>query len=203
MAEDFEYREEEAFVNSIIGEGTRLSGEFDLNGLLRIDGEFHGKVRTKGKVLIGKNGIAECQIFAGTVVIGGKIFGDIFATERVILLSTGELVGNIKTPRIVIEEGVIFEGTCEIIENKEKFENAKKIFLEDFFNSREFFERDNLDINQVSQVSREKGIKNVIEDKNKPVINDSIDIKNNTKEVVKNLRDDVSLDDSVKAKQKV
>ena len=200
MAEDFEYREEEAFVNSIIGEGTRLSGEFDLNGLLRIDGEFHGKVRTKGKVLIGKNGIAECQIFAGTVVIGGKIFGDIFATERVILLSTGELVGNIKTPRIVIEEGVIFEGTCEIIEDKEKFENAKKIFLEEFFNSREFFEKDNLYINKVLN---EKNIENTIEDKNEPVINNSIDIKNNTKEIVKNLKDDVSLDNNIKAKQKV
>ena len=142
MSDNFNYREEEAFVNSIIGEGTRLSGEFDLDGLLRIDGEFIGKVRTKGKVLIGKSGVANCKIFAGTVVIGGKVSGDIFATERIILLSTGLLVGNIKTTRIVIEEGVIFDGTCEIIEDKDRFEMLKNEFLDKHFSSGEFYKKE-------------------------------------------------------------
>ena len=97
-----------------------MRGEFNLNGLLRIDGVFYGKVKTNGKVLVGKNGVAECTIISGTVVIGGKVKGDILATERITLLSTGELIGNIKTPRLVIEEGVVFDGTCEIIEDKDK-----------------------------------------------------------------------------------
>ncbi len=97
-----------------------MRGEFNLNGLLRIDGVFYGKVKTNGKVLVGKNGVAECTIISGTVVVGGKVKGDILATERITLLSTGELIGNIKTPRLVIEEGVVFEGTCEIIEDKDK-----------------------------------------------------------------------------------
>jgi cytoskeletal protein CcmA (bactofilin family) len=121
---------EDAFVNSIIGDGTILKGEFELNGLLRIDGTFYGKVKTNGKVLVGKNGIAECDIFAGTIVIGGKVKGEVIATERIILLSTGELIGNIKTPRLVIEEGVIFEGTCEIIEDKDKLQKIKERYFE-------------------------------------------------------------------------
>ena len=141
MADNFDYRED-SFVNSIIGEGTRLAGEFDLNGLLRIDGEFFGKVRTKGKVLIGKSGVAVCKIFAGTVVIGGRVKGDIFATERIILLSTGVLIGNIITPRIVIEEGVLFDGTCEIIEDKDRFEKLKGNFLSKYFTSGSFGELD-------------------------------------------------------------
>ncbi len=105
---------DDAFINSIIGEGTRFKGEFDLNGLLRIDGDFTGTIRTKGKVLVGKNGRAECTMNAGTVVVGGVIRGEIISTEKVIILSTGLVLGNITTPRLIIEEGVIFNGSCRV-----------------------------------------------------------------------------------------
>ena len=78
-----DHRDEDgSFINSIVGEGTRFSGEVELEGLLRIDGDFSGTILTKGKVLIGKNGRAECTIRAGTVVIGGVIKGNIFAEEN-------------------------------------------------------------------------------------------------------------------------
>ena len=105
---------DDAFINSIIGEGTKFKGEFDLNGLLRIDGDFTGVIRTKGKVLVGKNGRAECTLHAGTVVVGGVLRGEIFSTEKVIILSTGLVLGNITTPRLIIEEGVIFNGSCRV-----------------------------------------------------------------------------------------
>jgi len=105
---------EGTFINSIIGEGTRFNGEFDLSGLLRIDGDFCGTVRTKGKVLVGKNGRAQCTVYAGTVVVGGIVRGNIFAEEKVIILSTGIVLGNIHSPRFIVEEGVIFNGTARI-----------------------------------------------------------------------------------------
>jgi cytoskeletal protein CcmA (bactofilin family) len=105
---------DDAFINSIIGEGTRFKGEFDLNGLLRIDGDFTGVIRTKGKVLIGKNGRAECTLHAGTVVVGGVIRGEIYSTEKVVILSTGLVLGAITTPRLIIEEGVVFNGSCKV-----------------------------------------------------------------------------------------
>jgi cytoskeletal protein CcmA (bactofilin family) len=107
-----------AYINSIIGEGTRFSGEFDLNGLLRIDGDFCGTVRTKGKVLVGKNGRAECTVYAGTVVVGGIVKGNIFAEEKVVILSTGIVLGNISSPRFIVEEGVILNGICKIIQDR-------------------------------------------------------------------------------------
>lgn len=105
---------DDAFINSIIGEGTRFKGEFDLNGLLRIDGDFSGVIRTKGKVLVGQNGRAECTLHAGTVVIGGVLRGEVFSTEKVIILSTGLMLGNVTTPRLIVEEGVILNGSCTI-----------------------------------------------------------------------------------------
>lgn len=105
---------DDAFVNSIIGEGTRFKGEFDLNGLLRIDGDFTGVIRTKGKVLVGRNGRAECTVHAGTVVVGGVVKGEITSTEKVIVLSTGLVLGSVSTPRLIVEEGVILDGTCRV-----------------------------------------------------------------------------------------
>jgi cytoskeletal protein CcmA (bactofilin family) len=99
-------------LNSIIGEGTRFRGELEVNGLLRIDGDFSGTIRTPGKILVGLNGRARCNIYAETVVVGGVVLGNIYCTDRVIILSTGMLLGNIHAPRLVVEEGVLLNGTC-------------------------------------------------------------------------------------------
>ncbi len=102
------------FINSIVGEGTKFRGELDLAGLLRIDGDFFGSIKTDGKVLVGRNGRAECTIRAATVVVGGVVRGNIFSTEKVIILSTGMVIGNISTQRLIVEEGVVLNGSCLI-----------------------------------------------------------------------------------------
>ncbi|MDA3939115.1 MAG: polymer-forming cytoskeletal protein [Spirochaetia bacterium] len=102
------------FINSIVGEGTKFVGDLELNGLLRIDGDFIGNIKTNGKVLIGKNGRAECTITAETVVIGGVVKGDVVSSGKVVILSTGMLIGNISTPRLISEDGVILNGLCMI-----------------------------------------------------------------------------------------
>ncbi|RKX88524.1 MAG: polymer-forming cytoskeletal family protein [Spirochaetes bacterium] len=102
------------FINSIVGDGTRFVGDLELNGLLRIDGDFIGNIKTDGKVLIGKNGRAECTIKADTVVIGGVVKGDIVSSGKVVILSTGMLIGNVSTPRLISEDGVILNGLCLI-----------------------------------------------------------------------------------------
>jgi cytoskeletal protein CcmA (bactofilin family) len=105
---------EDNIVNSIIGEGSEFKGEFKINGLLRIDGRFQGTIETGGKVLIGQSGEVNTDIKARLVVVGGMVRGNIFATERVIFLSSGTISGNIITPSLIMEEGVKFEGNCTI-----------------------------------------------------------------------------------------
>ena len=106
--------DEDSIVNSIIGVGSEFKGEFKINGLLRIDGKFLGTIDTGGKVLIGQSGDATTDIKARLVVVGGKVSGNIYATERIILLSTGDVKGNIITPSLIMEEGVKFDGNCVI-----------------------------------------------------------------------------------------
>jgi cytoskeletal protein CcmA (bactofilin family) len=88
-----------------------------LSGLLRIDGDFTGSIKTEGKVLIGKSGRAEAVVHAGTVVIGGVLKGNINASEKVVILSTGMLIGNVTSPRLLVEDGVIINGYCGITDD--------------------------------------------------------------------------------------
>lgn len=103
-----------AFINSFIGEGTRFEGSIRLTGLLRIDGDFVGKINTEGKVLIGKSGRAECSIAARTVVIGGVVKGDVVCSEKLVILSSGIVLGNVHAPKMIVEEGVILNGDCAV-----------------------------------------------------------------------------------------
>lgn len=112
---------EEAFVNSIIGEGTRFRGDLDLTGLLRIDGDFSGTVRTTGKVVVGSEGRADCSIEATVTVIGGVFRGDVYCTERIIVLSSATVIGNLYAPRLVAEEGTLIHGMC-VITGVDEFE---------------------------------------------------------------------------------
>jgi cytoskeletal protein CcmA (bactofilin family) len=114
MTKQTRQHENDGVINSIIGEGSEFKGEFKINGLLRIDGDFRGTIETGGKVLIGRTGQAITDIKARLVVVGGIVKGNIFASERVIFLSTGKITGNIITPSLVMEDGVAFEGNCTI-----------------------------------------------------------------------------------------
>ncbi len=107
-------------INSIIGFGTVFNGDLDLSGLLKIDGDFSGSVKAEGKVLIGHTGRAKCSIFANTVVVGGVVKGDIYAEDRVVVLSTGMVLGNIRSPRLIMEEGVIFNGELTIVSKSDE-----------------------------------------------------------------------------------
>ena len=105
-----QYGTDDAFINSIVGEGTHVRGHIELSGLLRIDGDFTGSIRSEGKVLIGKNGRADCTVEAAIVVIGGVIRGTIYASEKVIVLATGMVLGNVYCPRLIAEPGVLMDG---------------------------------------------------------------------------------------------
>ncbi len=107
-------------INSIIGEGSELKGEFKVNGVLRIDGTFSGEIKGDGKVIVGKTGHVKTDIRAGTIIIGGLVEGNVYATKQVNLLTTAKLLGDIITPSLNVEEGVVFEGNCIINKDKDK-----------------------------------------------------------------------------------
>lgn len=115
-------------INSIIGEGSELKGEFKIKGTLRIDGVFAGEIHTDGKIIISQTGHVKTDLKGGIIVIGGTVEGNVYATKQVTLLKTARLMGDIITPSLVVEEGVVFEGNCIInkSEDGDFFETIKK-----------------------------------------------------------------------------
>jgi len=107
---------DEGKMNSIIGKGCKVKGTIDVqDGTLRIDGDFEGNVNCPGGTLvIGKGGMVKADINVSSAVVGGTVNGNIDAKEKIELQAGSRLEGDIKTRRLVIDEGVFFEGSCKM-----------------------------------------------------------------------------------------
>ena len=115
-------------IHSLIGYKTKFWGNIEANDFLRIDGFFSGKILSNGKVFVGKNGIAKkCIIIAKYVIIGGKIEGDIYSYDRVEILKSAEVYGNIYSNSINIEDNISFKGECHILPKNEIEEILEKL----------------------------------------------------------------------------
>ena len=100
--------------NSSIGEESFFEGKFAIRGSLRIDGRFEGECLLVDQLQIGPKGRVKTNIIATSVVVEGVIIGSIAASRRILLLSTARVLGDIKTPELIIQDGVILEGRCTI-----------------------------------------------------------------------------------------
>ncbi len=102
-------------ISNFISQTTKLKGDLDLDTVMRIDGEFRGTIKSSSKVLVGEQGKAYCDIEADIVEIGGTFEGSIKGKTVIKVFSTGVINGNIEAPRIIIEEGVIYNGEIKVL----------------------------------------------------------------------------------------
>lgn len=97
---------------NMVGTGTLVKGDMTSDGDLRVDGRIHGNVHSKSKIALG----ASAEIIGNTIArsadISGKIEGDLEISETLFLRATSRIIGNIKTSKIIIESGAIFNGNC-------------------------------------------------------------------------------------------
>ena len=99
-------------LNAFLGEGTSFKGTLTFEGTVRIDGRLEGEIFTKETLVVGEGARVSASINAGVVIISGTVHGNITAERKTDIHASGRLYGNISTPSLIIEEGVIFEGTC-------------------------------------------------------------------------------------------
>ena len=90
---------------SIVAAGTKILGEVDCDGVLKIEGTVVGTVRASRQVLVAKGGSIEGDVFTREAVVGGRIEGAILADERVEVQASSAVHGDITTQRIVVQEG--------------------------------------------------------------------------------------------------
>jgi cytoskeletal protein CcmA (bactofilin family) len=107
-------------LNAFLGEGTSFKGTLTFEGTVRIDGRLEGEIFTKDTLVIGEGAQVSASIHAGVVVISGTVRGNITAERKIDIHASGRLFGNISTPSLVIEEGVVFEGGCTMGQGAEQ-----------------------------------------------------------------------------------
>lgn len=94
-----------------IDRGSKISGKLHFEGAARIDGDLDGEVDGKD-ITIGESAVATAQIRGDSIVVSGKVKGDITATQRIELRATAKVIGNVAAPKLVVHEGAVFEGHC-------------------------------------------------------------------------------------------
>lgn len=102
-------------ITALLGGGTRFDGKLTFQGTVRIDGVFTGEILSDDVLIVGEGSEIRADVRVGTLIVqGGVIHGDIRAKEQVEIHYPGQVHGNIISPSLFIDKGVIFEGECRM-----------------------------------------------------------------------------------------
>jgi cytoskeletal protein CcmA (bactofilin family) len=101
-------------VSGFLGSQTEFTGKLAFSGVVHLDGSFKGEIISRGTLVVGSDSVVHAEIHSNVLKIAGEVRGDLTATERIELYPPAKVYGNIRTPSLVVEDGVIFEGTCSM-----------------------------------------------------------------------------------------
>lgn len=110
---------EQAEITAFLGKGTEFKGVLNFEGTIRVDGRVEGEVVSKDTLIAGDGAYLQGEITVGTIITSGRIVGNVTASQKVHVLAPANIQGNIRTPKLIIEEGVTFDGKCEMAAEKE------------------------------------------------------------------------------------
>jgi cytoskeletal protein CcmA (bactofilin family) len=101
-------------LNALLGRGSEFEGKLTFEGTVRIDGKFTGTIVTGDVLVVGEGAKISAEISCGTIIIHGEVMGNIRAKNAVELHHPAKMRGNIETPSLMMEKGVIFEGQSKM-----------------------------------------------------------------------------------------
>lgn len=98
-----------------LGQKTVFAGIMRFTESLQINGKLEGEIISTGTLYIEDNAVINANIQVGSIVVAGVVHGNIIASDKLEILSSGKVFGNIRTARLRIADGVVFKGKCEMI----------------------------------------------------------------------------------------
>src|SRR5437588_4627292 len=99
---------------NVLNSDVDIKGTLKFSGELTFDGKLDGDISSEGTLNLGDNAVVKGNISVNAVVVRGKITGNVTAREKIDIRSKTELFGDIRAPRLVMEEGVTFVGQTEV-----------------------------------------------------------------------------------------
>ena len=103
---------------NVLNSDVELKGTLKFSGEMTFDGKLDGDINSEGSLNLGDNAVVKGNINVNTVVVRGKINGNVIAREKIDIKAKTEMFGDIRAPKLVIEEGVTFVGKSEVNPNK-------------------------------------------------------------------------------------
>ena len=104
-----------------IGQGVTIEGKIVSNQDIRIDGKVSGSIEVgQHELVLGAGAELKADVNARAVLIGGKVEGDVTATERIQIQTTGVLLGDVVTPRLIIQDGGLLRGKADVAGTRSK-----------------------------------------------------------------------------------
>lgn len=102
-------------MTTTLGKETVFSGIMRFTDSLQINGNLEGEIISTGILYIEEGAVVNANIQVGAIVVAGVVNGNIIATDKLEILTSGKVYGNIRTARLRIADGVVFKGKCEMI----------------------------------------------------------------------------------------
>jgi cytoskeletal protein CcmA (bactofilin family) len=101
-------------LNALLGRGSEFEGKLTFEGTVRIDGKFTGTIVTNDVLVIGEGAKVNAEINCGSVIVHGEVNGNVKSKTSVELHHPAKMRGNLETPSLMIDKGVVFEGQCKM-----------------------------------------------------------------------------------------
>jgi cytoskeletal protein CcmA (bactofilin family) len=101
-------------LNALLGRGSEFDGKLTFEGTVRVDGKFNGTIVTSDVLVVGEGAKVSAEITCGTIIIHGEVTGNVKARVAVEMHAPARVRGNVETPALMIEKGVLFEGQTKM-----------------------------------------------------------------------------------------
>jgi len=101
-------------LQAFLGKGTQFRGILIFDGVVRMEGKVEGEISSEGHLIVGREAEVKAEVKVVSIQVAGTVIGNIMAQEKVEILATGRVQGDIVTPKLAVEEGARFTGHCQM-----------------------------------------------------------------------------------------
>ena len=109
-------------LNGFLDSGSRLVGDLRFDDTFRVDGRFEGKIHSSGRLVVGDAGEIEGEVRVAHVHVAGTIRGTVADAEKVEIVASGKIYGELRTRSLIMADGAVLEGSCSMDESTSKTE---------------------------------------------------------------------------------
>src|SRR5215831_15261388 len=95
-------------INTLLGKGSEFEGKLTFEGTVRVDGKISGEIFSDDVLVVGEGAQVNAEIEVGVIIVEGSVTGNIRAKRAVELHAPARMRGNIETPSLFIDKGVVF-----------------------------------------------------------------------------------------------